>query len=386
MSNLLSKAQTALVQRAHEFADGYLEPIVIELDRGLVYPKALVGQLAKDNFLGLVLPKQSGEQAAGFSSHIEVIQALSQSCAGVASIINQHALFAYAIAHWGSEAQKAKYLPALAKGEILGAIAIQETGPAPGLGPDALFAMRQAEGCFSLVGGKAFVRNAGAADVYLVFATIQPEFDSNGLTAFIVEAGAKGLTISPRLETMGLKACPVAHLAFSQVAVAPADVLGTENCGSVIAAQLLSVAAVAQAAQTVGIARAAVKHAAGYAAHRVQFHHPVARLQAIQTLLAEIVTDSHLAWLGVQDAAQKIESDSPFETEAAMLQNFLGRFGSKMLIDAVQIEGGMGVSEVVPKHVSGLYPLARLFRDMAGTTLLDAPSDFPDALIAATIA
>ncbi len=138
MTYPLTEAQSGIAQRAHEFADGYLEPIVIDLDRGVVFPKALVGQLATDNFFGLVLPEQSGVAGAGFISHIELVQALSQSCAGVASIVNSHALFAYAIAHWGSEAQKKKYLPALAKGEMLGAVAIMENGPGPGVGPDAL--------------------------------------------------------------------------------------------------------------------------------------------------------------------------------------------------------------------------------------------------------
>jgi alkylation response protein AidB-like acyl-CoA dehydrogenase len=297
-------------------------------------------------------------------------------------------LFAYALAHWGSAAQKEKYLHSLARGEKLGAIAIMENGPRPGHGPDALVAARQKggqKGGYVLDGVKTFVRNAGAADVYLVFATIPDADDGNGLTGFIIEAGAKGLTVGPRLETMGLRACPVADLTFSKLSVTDDDVMGTANCGSVIAKQLLSVGSVAEAAQTVGIARAAVRHAAEYAKERVQFRHPIARLQAVQTLLAEIATDSHLAWLGVRHAARKIEEEAPFEPEAAMLKNFLARFGSRLLIDAVQIEGGMGVSEVVPKHVSGSYPLARLFRDIAGTTLLDAPADFPDELIAATI-
>ena len=385
MTYPLTEAQSAISQRAHEFADGYLEPIAIDLDRGVLFPKALIAQLGADNFLGLVLPGQSPVAGAGFISHIELVQALSQSSPGVASIVNSHALFAYALTHWGSDAQKAKYLPVVAKGEKLGAVAIMENGPGPGLGPDALSATREAGG-YRLEGVKTFVRNAGAADIYLVFATIKLADDGNGLTGFIVEAGAKGLTIGPRLETMGLRACPVAHLNFSKVFIAEADVIGTENCGGVIATQLLSVGSVAEAAQTIGIARAAVRHASEYSKHRVQFRHPIARLQAVQTMLAEIATDSHMAWLGVQHAARLIEQEAPFEPEAAMVKAFIGRIGSKMLIDAVQIEGGMGVSEVVPKHITGSYPLARMFRDIAGTTLLDAPAEFPDALIAANVA
>jgi alkylation response protein AidB-like acyl-CoA dehydrogenase len=381
--NQLTPAQKMLAQRAQDFAAEFLDPIAADLDRGQVFPRALIIQLAKQNLLGLVVPAQSTDAGAGFVGHIEVVQALSRSCAGVASIVNNHALFAYAIAKWGTDAQKQKYLPALVKGEIVGAIAIQEAGPTVGTGPDSMIATPKGNG-FTLQGTKTFVRNGGAADIYLVFASIQP--DGNGLTGFIVDAGAAGLTIGPRQLTMGLRACPVAHLTCKSVAITAADVMGAANCGTVIANQVLAVGAVAEAAQTVGIAKAAVAHAAEYAKHRVQFHHPIASLQAIQTMLAEIVTDSHLAWLGVQHAARLIEDDAPFEAEAAMLQMFLGRFGSKMLVDAVQIEGGMGICEVVPKHIPGSLPLARMFRDIAGTTLLDAPNDFPDKLIAAGIA
>jgi alkylation response protein AidB-like acyl-CoA dehydrogenase len=384
MTRTLTDAQKILRQRAHDFADEFLDPIAAELDCGQVFPKALIGQLAAQDFLGLAVPEQSGAAGAGFVSHIEVVQALSRSCPAVASILNNHALFAYAIAHWGSEAQKKQYLPALIKGEKLGAIAIQETGPRLGTGPDALLATRQGNG-FTLNGTKTFVRNAGAADVYLVFAIIRPDADNTRLTAFVVDAGTSGLSVGPRLDTMGLRACPVAHLSFKNVAVTEAGVMGTENSATGIASQVLSVSAVAEAAQTVGIAKAAVSHAAEYAKHRVQFHHPIASLQAIQTMLAEIVTDSHMAWLAIQHVALVIEDDGPFEPEAAMVKLFVGRLGSKMLVDAIQIEGGMGICEVVPKHISGTLPLARMFRDIAGTTLLDAPDDFPDKLIAAGI-
>jgi len=373
MNYQLTESQQILGQRAREFAAEFLDPIVAELDRGIVFPTALIGQLALHDFLGLVVPEQSGVAGAGFVSHIEVIQALSRSCPGIASVINNHALFAYAIAHWGSAAQKTQYLPALTKGETLGAIAILETGP------DALLARRRGSG-FTLNGTKAFVRNAGAADVYLVFATT-----SAGLTGFIIKAGTSGLTVGPRLDTMGLRACPVAHLTFKDVSAGEGDVVGMENHGSAMASQILSVSGVAEAAQTVGIAKAAVSHAAEYAKHRVQFHHPIASLQAIQTMLAEIVSDSHMAWLGVRHVARLIEDDAPFEQEAAMVKMFTGRFGSKMLVDAIQIEGGMGICEVVPKHIPGVLPLARMFRDIAGTTLLDAPNDFPDKLIATGI-
>jgi alkylation response protein AidB-like acyl-CoA dehydrogenase len=379
----LTQAQQALAARARDFAAASLDPAAAELDRGDDFPRALIADLAKQGFLGLAVPQQSALPGAGFVSHIEVLQALSRSCPAVAGIVSNHALLAYALAHWGSDAQQKQYLPALASGKKLGAIAVQEAGPVIGTGETAMIATASGEG-YRLNGTKTFVRNAGAADLYLVFAAIQP--DGNGLTGFIIDAKASGLTVGTRLQTMGLRACPVAHITCQNVMVDAADVIGTANCGAVIAAQLLAAGAVAEAAQTVGIAKAAVAHAADYARHRVQFHHPIASLQAIQTMLAGIVTDSHLAWLGVQEAARLIEDDAPFEAEAAMLRMFLGRFGSNMLSEAIQVEGGMGICEVVPKHIKFTLPLARMFRDIAGTTLADAPYDFPDRLIAAALA
>jgi butyryl-CoA dehydrogenase len=372
----LTEEQQLIQQSAHDFAKEYLDPIVGELDHTGEFPKAVIQELANHDFLGLHLPTEVGGAGAGFVSYAAVIESLSRSCAAVASIINNQAMTSYAIQHWGSEAQKKQYVRALAKGEIVGAFAIYENGPTPGIGPDALVATKK-EGGYILKGTKAYVRNAGEAGVYVVFAITDPA-DPNSLTAFVVDASATGLKVGPRLNTMGLKGCPVAHVVFDNVAVPETAVLGAVKAGRDIATRTLALASVAEAAQTVGIAQAAVEHAAVYAKQRVQFGKPVATLQAVQTLLAEAATDCHLARLGLYCAAQLIEEGKPFEARAAMVKSFLARLGSKILVDSVQVEGGMGFSETMP--------LPRLFRDIAGTTLLDAPADFPDLAIAAGIA
>lgn len=373
----LTEEQQLIGQSAREFAKEYLDPIAADLDHSGVFPKAIIDQLATYDFLGLLLPEALGGAGAGFVAYVEVVEALSRSCPAIATILTNHALAAHAIATWGSDKQKKVHAASLAKGERLGTLAIYENGPTPGIGPDALLASRQGNK-YVLNGTKAYVRNAGAADLYVVFATQEPSADKKALTAFIVDARTPGLTVGPRLETMGLKGCPVAHVIFSNVSIPEEALLGAENGGSAIATQLLSIGSVAEAAQTVGIGKAAVKHAAEYAKQRVQFGRPIASLQAIQTLLAEVATDSHLAWLGVQRTAQLIEDGKPFETDAAMVKAFLARVGSKMLIDSCQVEGGFGYSEFMP--------LPRLFRDIAGTTLLDTPADFPDKIIADSIA
>lgn len=376
MNFQLTEDQRLIEQSAHDFATEYLDPVAGQLDHTGEFPKSVVKELASHDFLGLHLPPEVGGSGAGFVAYVAVIESLSRSCAAVASIMNSQAMASYSIQHWGSEAQKKQYVPALIKGETIGAFAIYERGPTPGIGPDALVATKN-EGGYVLKGTKAYVRNAGEAGVYVVFAVTDPT-EPKAPTAFVVDARVTGLKVGPKLSTMGLKGCPVADVVFDNVAIPEAAVLGAVKGGREIAARMLALASVAEGAQAVGIGQAAVEHAAAYAKQRVQFGKPVATFQAVQTLLAETLTDCYLARLGLRGTAQLIEDDQPFEAEAAMVKSFLVRLGSKMLVDSIQVEGGMGYSEAMP--------LPRLFRDIAGTTLLDAPADFPDETIAASIA
>jgi len=376
MSILLTEEQQLIGQSARDFAKEYLEPIAVELDHTASYPAALVKNLAAHDFLGLFLPGEFGGAEAGFVSMAQVIENLSRASAGVASILVNHSLAAYALQRWGTPAQKQAFLPALASGETLGAFAAFEHGPRPGVGPQALQATHLPEG-WVLSGTKAFVRNAGAAQVYVVLAGTDPAAGGKAVAAFIVKADAVGLTVGEPLETMGLRGCPVADLDFEHVVLTDAALLGDLKDGQAITAETFALASVAEAAQTLGIAQAAVEHAAAYAKTRIQFGRPIASLQAIQTLLAETATDCHLGRLGLLQAADLIDRGEPFRVEAAMLKQFLARVGSRLLVDTVQVEGGFGYSEFMP--------LPRLFRDIAGTTLLEAPADFPDATIAASL-
>jgi butyryl-CoA dehydrogenase len=375
MSILLTEEQELIGQSARDFAKEYLEPIAAELDHTGQFPAEVVKQLAAQDFLGLFLAGEYGGAEAGFISLVEVVENLSRASAAVASILVNHSLAAYAIQRWGTDAQKQEILPALASGATLGGFAVFEHGPTPGVGPDALVATRHAAG-WALKGTKAYVRNAGAADVYVVMACTDPAAGAKSQTAFIVSGKAIGLTVGPLAETMGLKGCPVADLVFDDVVVADSALLAGAD-GQTLVSETLAIGSLMEAAQTVGIGQAAVEHAAAYAKTRVQFGRPISALQAIQTLLAETAADCHLGRLGVRYAAKLLDEGQPFLVEAAMVKQFLARNGSKLLIDTVQVEGGFGYSEFMP--------LPRLFRDIAGTTLLDAPADYPEQTIAAAL-
>jgi butyryl-CoA dehydrogenase len=375
MNFQLTEEQQLIEQSAREFAKEYLDPIVVRLDQMGEFPREVAKELANHDFLGLHLSAEAGGAGAGFVAYVAVIEALSRSCAAVASIVNNQAMVSYSVEAWGSDAQKKQYLPKLLDGELIGAFALYEHGPAPGIGPDALIATKR-ENCYVLKGVKAYVRNAAEAGVFVVFAVTDAQ-DPKSLTAFLVNANTGGLKVREKQSTMGLRGCSVADVVFEDVALPEFAVLGTVKAGSEITGRVLALASVAEAAQTVGIGQAAVEHAAAYSKQRVQFGRPVGTFQAVQTLLAETATDCHLARLGLRYVAQLVEDGKPFEAEAAMVKSFLARVGSKMLIDTCQVEGGMGFSEAMP--------LPRLYRDIAGTTLLDTPADFPDYAIAAAI-
>jgi alkylation response protein AidB-like acyl-CoA dehydrogenase len=380
----LTDEQQRVADKADAFADEFLEPIAADLDRSGKYPKAIIAELGKQGLLALIVSNSGGGRGAGFTAHVEALRRISQTCPAVGSIVNNHAIATHTIGKWGSPSQRTNHLAALAKGESLAALCVYESGPGFGLGPHALLGT-EAGGKITLNGKKQFVRNAGVADYYVVFATFPAYGEKTNISAFIVDAKIPGLSVGAAAQTMGLRGCPVADITFENVILDDFARLGAAREGTAILDETLSAYAVGEAAQTVGIGKAAAKHAAAAAKHRIQFGHPIFALQPIQTLLAEIASDAHLAWLGVQHAAQLIEEGLPFGTEAAIVKIFLGRFGAKMLIDAIQVEGGLGICETAPPHFNGTLPLARLFRDLAGTTLLETPADYPEALIAASL-
>ena len=377
MSYLLTEEQQLIKQNAREFAKEYLEPAATELDKTGEYPAEIVRHMAEHDFLGLSLPAEFGGTGVGHLSYVLAVEELAKVSAAVSSILVHHASLAcYAINKWGTDAQKKKYLPAMAKGTMLGAFALAEPGPALGIGPDTVMATQTADG-YILKGIKSYVANAGVAGVYVVFACADPAAGVKSLTAFLVDAKTPGLTIGPNKRNMGLHGCPTADVILNNVLLTEAQLLGTVNGGQAIATETLAVASVAEAAETLGIAQAAVEHAAKYAKQRVQFGKPIGTFQAVQTMLAEVATNCHLSRFAIYDAASLIEQGKPFTAEAAMVKLFAARIGMDSLIDVVQVEGGYGYSEEMP--------MARLYRDVSGTTLLESPGDFPEKLIAASL-
>jgi butyryl-CoA dehydrogenase len=372
MSYLLTEEQQLIRNNARDFAKEHLEPFAFELDKTGMFPAQTIERMAQHDLLSWFLPEVFGGAEVGYLSYVIGVEELSKASAAVAAILVSHASAAYAINRWGSQEQKQQCLPMLAKGENLAALAITESGPAVGEGPRAVIANKQGAG-FVLNGEKTYVANAGEAGLYVVIACTDPALGSKGLAHFLVHATG-GLQVGPKKRMMGLRGRPTADVSFNNV---PAELLGSLEAGPSLCAELLSILAIAEAAQTVGITSAALEHAAKYSQQRVQFGRPIGAFEAIQTMLAEMATNCHVARCALYHAATLVEHGVSFAREAAMVKMFSQRLGMNSLIDAVQIEGGYGYSEEMI--------MAKLFRDVSGTTIAESPLEFPEQLIAACI-
>lgn len=373
MSYALTEEQQLIQQTARQFSKEYVEPMAAEIDRTGAYPVEIVNKMVEHDFLGIYLPEEFNGGDAGYLSYVLIIEELSRISGAVASILISHAsLAAYAINRWGTIEQKQSYLAALCTGEKLGAFALNEPKASPGVGVDRVVATKEGDG-YVLNGKKSYVTNGGVAGVYVVFALTNPEAGANRMSAFLVDGKTDGLSVGSTIDKMGLRGCQSTELIFENVKVPFVNLLGDEGAGMVIATESKAVASVAEGAQVIGIAQAAMEDAVKYAKQRIQFGRPIVAFPAIQTMLAEMATNIYLARLAVYDTATLIQNGEPFTAEAAMVKLFTSRIGQTALIDVIQIEGGYGYSEEMIA--------SRFYRDVKGTIIIDSSEDFPEKVI-----
>lgn len=371
MSYQLTEEQQLIQQSARDFSLEFVCPLARQIDKSGEHPAEIIQKLAESDYLGLYLPGDYSGAEAGFLSFALIVEEISRASGAVAAIlVNHSAKSAYAINRWGTKMQKQAYLHLLCKGEKLGAFA------AAAVGADQVTAVKQAGG-YVLNGKKAYVANGGAADTYVVVAVTNPEAGKKGLSAFIVDASTTGLTVERLSEKMGLRGCQSAELGFDHVFVPAENLLGPENGAQGLLDEVQAVASVAEGAQVVGIAQAAMEDAVSYAKQRVQFGRPIASFPAIQNMLAEMAANIYMLRLAVYDAAALIEKGEAFASEAAMIRLNAYRIGQGALIDVIQVEGGYGYSEEMAA--------SRYYRDVKGVIVKDSSADFPERMIAAEL-
>jgi alkylation response protein AidB-like acyl-CoA dehydrogenase len=363
----LAEDERLLFDSVLEFARREIGPRVREMDEQATFPKDLIPKLFDLGVMGIEIPESLGGGGATFIHSVLAVEALARVDASVAVLVDvQNTLVINAVTRWGSDEIKRRFLPKLAGGAI-GAYALSETGS----GSDAFALQTRAADSgdgFTLTGRKLWITNANEADVFIVFATVNPELGYRGITAFMVERGMSGFSVGKKEDKLGIRASSTCELLLEQCHVPRANVLGEVGKGYKVAIETLNEGRIGIGAQMLGIAQAALDHAIRYTKERQQFGKPVAEFQGVQFELARAAVDVEAARLLVYNAARLRDAGRPFLTEAAMCKLHASEVAERVASLAVNLFGGYGFVKDYP--VEKLYRDAKIGQIYEGTTNL----------------
>ncbi len=374
MDFTLSLQQKQIRRMARKFAEAELAPIAKEIDEEGRFPWEAVEKMGPLNFFGMQAPRQYGGAETDSISYCLVIEEISRVCAALGLTLTVHnSVAVYPLSKFGSDEQKAKFLPPLAAGEKIGAFCLTE----PNAGSDAMAIESTAisDGDFYVLNAnKIFVTNGGVADILIIFASVNPNDVKKGLSAILVERGTPGFEVGLLENICGMRANPVSSIILTDCRVPKANLLGQEGDGSKIAMAALDTGRIGIAAQAVGIGQAALDASLKYARERIQFRVPLARHQAIQMMLADMGTMVEAARLLTLQAAHIKDQRGELSGPSAMAKLFAGRTASKVASMGVQIHGGYGYSKD--------YPIERYFRDARVTEIYEGTNEIQQIVIA----
>ena len=370
----LTDEQQLIRDAVREFAEAEVAPIAAELDRDHRFPRELLPKLAEMNLMGMPYPEKAGGAGADYLSYVIAVEELSRACASTGVILSAHtSLATWPIFKFGTEAQKDRYLHDMASGHRLGAFALTEPAAGTDAGAGTATATLHANG-YALNGSKMFITNAPYADVYIVFAKTDPERGTRGMSAFIVEKDTPGFSVGEAEHKLGIRGSSTPPIYFSDCRVPKEALLGGEGDGFKIAMQTLDGGRIGISAQALGIAQAALDASVAYAKERVQFGKPIAALQAIQWMIADMATEVDAARLLVYRAASCVDNGQPYSTEGAMAKLFASEVATRVAGKAIQIHGGYGYTES--------YPVERNYRDAKITEIYEGTSEVQRMVIA----
>ncbi|MCI1589343.1 acyl-CoA dehydrogenase [Heyndrickxia oleronia] len=372
MNLLFSEEHEMMRKMVRDFAETEITPYIDKMEAGM-FPKEVLKKMAEIGLMGITIPEKYGGAGMDFTSYIIAIHELSRVSATIGVILSVHSsVGTNPILYFGTEEQKQKYIPKLASGEYLGAFCLTE----PSAGSDAANQKTKAtrkNDHYIINGSKVFITNGGEADTYIIFAVTNPEAGKEGISAFIVEKDTPGLIIGKDEHKMGLRGSRTVQLTFEDMKVPTENLLGNEGQGFKIAMANLDVGRISIAAQSLGIAEAALEKSVEYSKQRVQFGKPIAAQQGVGFKLADIATQVEAAKLLVYRSANLQTEGFPCKSEASMAKLFSSRTAVETTTEAIQIFGGYGYTED--------YPVERYFRDAKITEIYEGTSEIQKLVI-----
>lgn len=356
-----------------QFAQDVIRPIAEELDREERFPAELYDQMAELGLFGISVPEAMGGPGFDTVTYALVMEELSRGYASVADQCGLVELLSTLLVQHGTDAQRTHWLGGLLSAKLRGAYCITEADAGTDVSGIRTTAVRDGDG-WVLNGGKIWIHNAPVADVGFVLARTDPEAGHRGMSIFIVDLHADGVSRGPKEHKMGQRASQVGALNFDDVRL-PADaLLGTEGRGFHMMMSVLDKGRVGIAALAVGIGQAGLEAAVDYAKQRKQFKKPIAEFQGVQWLLADIAKDVEAARLLVLNAAYKIDTGADATRYCSMAKCFAGDIAVARTADAVQVFGGSG-------YIRG-FEVERLYRDAKITQIYEGTNQIQRMIIA----
>ena len=351
---IFSEDETLLRDSVREFAEAQVRPLVREMDEHAKIPRELIDRLFELGVMGIEIPESYGGSGGTFFHAVLAVEELSRVDPSVGVLVDvQNTLVINALLRWGSDEIKRRYLPRLAA-KTVGAYALSEAGS----GSDA-FALttraRPAGDAFVLTGRKLWITNGNEADLFIVFATVDPDAGYRGITAFLVERGFDGFTVGKKEDKLGIRASSTCELILEDCRVPREQVLSEPGKGYKTAIETLNEGRIGIGAQMIGLAKGALHHAIAYTKDRRQFGKAIADFQSVQHQLARAAVDVEAATLAVYNAARLREAGRPFLTEAAICKILSSEVAERVASLAVNLFGGNGFVKE--------YPVEKLYRD-----------------------
>jgi len=367
ISFALSDEQKALRDLAREFAEKEIRAREAECDEKMEHPADVIAKAHEIGLMNLHVPEEHGGLGLSAFDGMLVGEELNWGCSGIATSILANGLGAGPVILFGSDEQKAQWLPPLVESPILCSFGLSEPNAGSDVAALKTTAVREGDE-YVLNGSKTFITNAGYATWTVVFAKTDPKGGHRGMSAFVVPMETPGVTIESHLNKMGQRATDTSAFALQDVRVPAANRVGEEGDGFKIAMATLDFTRPGTAIGAVGVAQAAYEHAVAYAKERVTFDMPIAMHQGVNFMVADMATEIQAARLLCWQAAWMLDED--YGREATLYSSFAKRFAAdtamKVATDAVQVFGGYGYIKEYP--VEKLMRDAKLFQIYEGTS------------------
>ena len=372
----LTSEQREIQALARDFARERIEPHAAQWDREHLFPRELFGQLAELGLMGACVPEENGGAGADFVSYILVLEELSRADAGVGVTVAVHtSATTLPILVFGTDEQKARFVPPLARGEVLGAFALTESEAGSDAGSLRTRAEPTEDG-WTITGAKQWITNGRYAGTFLLFARTDESTDgARGVSAFILDADDVRVTRDE--EKLGLNSSATNDIVVEGAQVARDRLLHEENKGFTVAMATLDGGRIGIAAQALGIAQAAYDVARSYEQESHVFGQLIANFQAIQWKLADMSTEIDAARLLVYRAAWLKATGAPHTEEGAKAKLFASEMARRQTAEAIQILGGYGYTKE--------FPVERYYRDAKITEIYEGTSEIQRLVIARQI-